>query len=168
MIDSSDHKQLAKSLLAQVAEATLGLSGHDYIIELARKIPAIIDMRYCFVVECANKEKTRLRTVAFADGDKVLDNIEYNTAESACSMVIKSGAYYLPKAAQKFHPGAKGIEAYVGVPIISKATGDMLGHLAASDPNPKTDNTDRIAVLKIFAAQLASELERMQSVKELE
>jgi formate hydrogenlyase transcriptional activator len=168
MVDTADHKQLAETLLAQVAEATLGLSGHDYIFELTRKIPAIVDMRYCFVVECSNKEKTRLRTVAFVEGDKVLDNIEYNTSESACSMVVKGDPYYLPKAAQKFHAGAKGIEAYVGVPIISKLTGEMLGHIAASDPNPITDQTDRVAVLKIFAAQLASELERMQSEKELE
>ncbi|HLP37210.1 sigma 54-interacting transcriptional regulator [Lacibacter sp.] len=168
MIHTDDHKQLADNLLAQIAEATLDRIGYDYILELTRKIPTIIGMRYCFVVECSNKEKTRLRTVAFVEGDKVLDNIEYSTAESACSMVIKGDPYYLPKAAQKFHSGAKGIEAYVAVPIISKLTGEMLGHIAASDPNPITDQTDRIAVLKIFAAQLASELERIQSEKELE
>ncbi|QNA43471.1 sigma 54-interacting transcriptional regulator [Lacibacter sediminis] len=168
MVDSSDHKQLAESLLAQVADATLGLSGHDFIVELAKKIPPIINMRYCFVVECANKEKTRLRTVAFVEGDKVLDNIEYNTAESACSMVVNGDAYYLPKGVKKFHQGTAGIEAYVAVPIISKLTGEMLGHIAASDPNPITDKKNRVAILKIFAAQLASELERMQSEKELE
>jgi len=36
-------------------------------------------MEYCFIAECANEDKSRLRTVAFVKGEKILDNIEYNT-----------------------------------------------------------------------------------------
>lgn len=91
-------------------------------------------MQYCFIAECANENKTRLRTVVFVDGKNVLDNFEYNTNESGCQMMMKGDTFFLPAGTQKFFNAAKGIEAYVGAPITNPATGEIPGHIAATDP----------------------------------
>lgn len=155
-------------LLQAVSEATSGLTGYDLLLETARQIVAVLQVQYCFIAECANEDKTRLRTVVFVNGNTVMDNIEYNTEDSGCSMMMKGNTFFLPQGAQKRFKGAKGIEAYIGAPIISPASGEILGHIAATDPNPVSNEKDQTAVLKIFAARMAAELERMRVEKELE
>lgn len=156
-----------KNLLQVVSEATSGLTGHDLLTEIAKRITTNLGMRYCFIAECANKEKTRLRTVVFVEGKKELDNFEYNTNESGCQMMMNGDTFFLPEGAQKRFPAAKGIEAYVGAPIISTKNGEILGHIATTDPNPVSNEKDQTAVLKIFAARIGAELERMKSENEL-
>jgi PAS domain S-box-containing protein len=155
------------NLLQAVSEATSGLTGHDLLLEIAKRITTNLGMRYCFIAECANEMKTRLRTVVFVEGKNVLDNFEYNTNESGCQMMMNGDTFFLPAGAQKKFKAAKGIEAYVGAPIISPTTGEILGHIAATDPDPVPDEKDQTAVLKIFAARIAAELERISAEKEL-
>ncbi|MFN8291063.1 MAG: sigma 54-interacting transcriptional regulator [Chitinophagaceae bacterium] len=154
-------------LLQIVSKATSALTGQDFILELARGISTVMGMRYCFVSVCADKEKTRLRTLAFVEGEKQLDNVEYNVNDSGCRMMMNGQPYFLPEGAHVLFAGAKGIEAYVGAPVISPVTGEILGHIAATDPQPVTDEKNQTAVLTIFAARIAAELERMKAEEEL-
>ncbi len=163
---SSYHPE--KNLLHIISEATSGLTGKYLLTETARQITTGLGMQYCFIAECANENKTRLRTLVFVDGKNVLDNFEYNTEESGCRMMMKGDTFFLPAGAQKLFKAAKGIEAYVGAPIISPATGEILGHIAATDPHPVSDDKDQTAILKIFASRVGAELERMKVENELE
>ena len=112
-----------KNLLQAVSEATFGMTGRDLLLETARQITSVLGMQYCFIAECANEDKSRLRTIVFVNGDTVMDNIEYNTADSGCQMMMKGDTFFLPAGAQQRFKAAKGIEAYVGAPIISPTTG---------------------------------------------
>ena len=161
-------KTPGKSFLQTIAEVTSGLVGRDLLLETAKQITAHLEMKYCFVAECANEDKTRLRTVVFVDGENVLDNIEYNTNESGCQMMMNGDTFFLPAGAQQRFTGAKGIEAYVGAPIMSPVTGEVLGHIAATHPKPVTNEKDQTAALRIFAARIGAELERMRTEKDLE
>ena len=161
-------KQNPKDLLHSVSEATSGLTGRDLLLETARQISAVLDMQFCFIAECANEDKSRLRTLVFVNGDTVMDNIEYNTNDSGCKMMMKGDTFFLPSGVQQRFKGAKGIEAYVGAPIISPTSGEVIGHIAATDTSPVADDKDQTAVLKIFAARIGAELERMKTEKELE
>jgi len=102
-------KKMAEQLLREVSEATSGLTGLNFLIELPKRITSILGMRYCFIAECANEDKTRLRTIAFVEGQKVLDNIEYNTNESACQMMMQGDPYFISSGAQKYFKAAEGI-----------------------------------------------------------
>src|SRR6185436_13588588 len=130
---TATHNQFAEELLLKVSESTYGLSGKDFLFELTMKVAEILGMEYCFIAECANEDKTRLRTVVFVKGEKILDNVEYNTADSGCSMMMKGRPYFLPKGVQDLFPAAKGIEAYVGAPINSPVDGEILGHIAVTN-----------------------------------
>jgi formate hydrogenlyase transcriptional activator len=165
---SATPNQFAEELLLKVSESTYGLTGKDFLFELTMKVAELLGMEYCFIAECANEDKTRLRTVAFVKGEKILENVEYNTADSGCSMMMTGQPYFLPKGAQDLFPAAKGFEAYVGAPIINPVNGEILGHIAATNSTPVGEEKNQTAVLKIFAARLASEFARMKAESELE
>jgi PAS domain S-box-containing protein len=168
MPDTDSYSSLAGELLRKVSDSTCNLTGRDFVLELTKRVCDILEMEYCFVAECANEDKSRLRTIAFVKGTQVLDNIEYNTSDSGCSMMMKGDPYFLPAGAHKLFPAATGIEAYVGAPIISPVNGDILGHLAVTDSRPVNDEKNQTAVLKIFASRIASELERTKASQALE
>jgi formate hydrogenlyase transcriptional activator len=156
-----------KNLLQIISEATSGRTGKDFLLELAKKLTTALGMRYCFIAECADENKSRLRTIVFVEGEKILDNVEYNTDESACQMVIKGDPYFVPENTQKYFKAAKGIEAYAGVPIFSHSTGEILGHIAVTHTARVEEENNPTAILKIFAARIGSELERMRAETKL-
>jgi formate hydrogenlyase transcriptional activator len=161
-------KKMEEQLLRAVSEATSGLTGQDFLTELSKNVVKILGFRYAFIVECTDESKTRFRTIAFVQGETVLDNFEYDVQGSACSQMLKGKPYFLPSGVQDKFPGAKGIEAYIGCPIISPSTGELLGHIAATDVTPVTEEKNQTAILQIFAARVAAEMERMKAQKELE
>lgn len=165
---TASNKGFAEELLRKVSESTYGLTGKDFLLELTKKVAEILGMEYCFVTECANEDKSRLRTVAFVKGEKILDNIEYNTNESGCSMMMTGQPYFIPRGAQDLFPAAKGIEAYVGAPIISPVNGEILGHIAVTNSTPVGEDKNQTAVLKIFASRIGAELLRIKTESELE
>jgi formate hydrogenlyase transcriptional activator len=168
MAISHNKNDFAEILLRKLSESTSGYTGKDFVFELTKRVSEILEMDYCFVAECANEDKSRLRTIAFVHGEKVLENIEYNTEDSGCMMMMKGDPYFLPAGAQQLFPAAKGFEAYVGAPIINPLNGEILGHLAATNATAVTEEKNQTAVLKIFAARLASEFVRMRAEQELE
>jgi formate hydrogenlyase transcriptional activator len=168
IVRNISQRRMEEQLFREVSEATSALTGHDFLFELTRKISNILGMKYVFIAECADLAKTRFRTIAFANGETILDNIEYDVKGSACEMVLKKEPYFLPSGTNRFFPLAVGIESYIGVPIISLTSGEMIGHIAASDPNPVTEEKNQTAILKIFAGRIGAELERMKAEDALE
>jgi transcriptional regulator with GAF, ATPase, and Fis domain len=164
----SGKKKSDENLLSMIAETTSTFTGHDFLVELVKKLSTILEMRYCFIAECANEDKTRLRTIAFAEGEKILDNIEYDANESVCQMILEGEPYFIPSCAQQYFKAAKGVEAYAGVPIISASTGGILGHIAVTHPQPVTAEKNYTAILKIFASRAGAELDRLEAERKLQ
>jgi PAS domain S-box-containing protein len=154
-------------LLRTVSEATSGYTGKDFLIELATHITITLSMRYALITECANAEKTMLRTLCYMDGEKVLDNMEYSTADIPCEIIMQGKDFFMAKDVQKVFPKEKGIESYVGVPIYSSVSREVIGHIIAVDPQPVTSDRNQTAILKIFAARAGAEIERMKAEEKL-
>jgi PAS domain S-box-containing protein len=164
----TNKEKIEEQLLRKVSETTSGLTGEDFITELPKRITNMLGMRYCFIAECADEDKSLLHTIVFVEGEQVLENFKYNANDSACKMVITGQPYFLPKGVHLQFKGAKGIEAYIGVPIISPTTGKILGHIAATDTKPVTEEKNQTDILKIFASRIGAEMERMNAQKELQ
>jgi len=160
--------KLEEQLLRSVSEATSGLTGHDFLVELSKNVAKILRMRYAFIVECVDDSKTRFRTIALVAGEMVLDNIEYDVDGSACSPMLSGKPFFMPSGVQNRFPKAEGIESYIGVPIVSPLTGLQLGHIAATDIVPVTEEKNQSAILKIFAARAGAEMERIKASNKLE
>ncbi|MBL7737592.1 MAG: sigma 54-interacting transcriptional regulator [Chitinophagaceae bacterium] len=167
IVRDTRQRKMEEELLRTVSEATSGLTGEDFLIELARHITMTLTMRYALITECANDEKTRLRTLCYVDGEKVLDNIEYDTADIPCEIIMQGKDFFMPAGVQAKYPKEKDIEAAVGVPIYSTRTGEIIGHILAVDPNPVTTEKNQAAILKIFAARAGAEIERMKAEEKL-
>jgi formate hydrogenlyase transcriptional activator len=161
-------RKMEEELLRTVSEATSGLTGEDFLIELAKHITMTLTMRYALITECANEDKTRLRTLCYVDGEKVLDNIEYDTADIPCEIIMEGKDFFMPEGLEKKFPKETGIESGVGVPIFSSKSGEVIGHILAIDPNPVTSEKNQTSILRIFAARAGAEIERMKAEKELE
>ena len=156
-----------EELLRTVSEATSGLIGEDFLIELARHITVTLSMRYALITECANEDKTRLRTLCYVDGEKVLDNVEYDTSGAPCEFIVQGRDIFMPAGVEKQFPREKGIESAIGVPICSSKSGEVIGHILTLDPDPITTEKNQIAILKIFAARAGAEIERFKAEEKL-
>lgn len=156
-------RKMEEELLRTVSEATSGLTGEDFLKELARHITMTLLMRYALITECANEEKTRLRTLCYVDGQSVLDNTEYDTEGLPCEIIMQGKEFFQAEGVQKLFPKEEGIESAVGVPIYSTKSGEIIGHILAVNPDPVTTERNQTAILRIFAARAGAELERMKA-----
>lgn len=160
-------RKMEEELLRTVSEATSGLTGKDFLMELAKHITMMLNMRYALITECSNEEKTRLRTLCYVDGQKMLDNIEYETKDIPCEIIMQGKDFFMPVGVEKKFPKEKGIESAVGVPIFSSVSGEVIGHILAIDPAAITSEKNQVSILKIFASRAGAEIERMKAEEKL-
>jgi PAS domain S-box-containing protein len=163
----SSLKPEQKDLLQAISEATFGLTGRDLLNELCLNFTRVMKMQYAVIAECIEEDSPYVRTLCFVNGSTVADNIEYDTTGRPCEFILKGNDIFAPSAVYKSFPQAKGIEASVGVPIHSSVTGRIIGHILVSNSTPVTEESDQIAILKIFSSRIGAEIERMRAEKEL-
>jgi PAS domain S-box-containing protein len=133
-------KNLEEELLRTISESTASLTGEDYFHELTRYVTATLGVRYCIVTECANEEKTKLRTISYVDRAEPKENVEYDLNGTPCEIVMTGKDYFQHDELEKQFPREKGIISYLGVPIYSPTTKEVLGHIAAFDKAPMTNS----------------------------
>lgn len=158
-------------LLRLIAEGTAGVTGEAFFRSLVRHLAAALAMDYAFVAEFA-AVKTRVRTLAFWNGDGFLDNFEYDLAGTPCEAVLGGETRCYPKDLRMLFPeddglAAIGAESYLAVPLIDSG-GVVMGHLAAFDTKPMRNVPRDMAVFRIFAARTGAELERKRADDELQ
>jgi len=159
-----------ENILLTLAERTAGFTGEDYFRELAKYVTATLGVRYAIVTECVNEDKTRVRTLAYTDRQELQESFEYDVEGTPCEIIMKGKDYFCPIDLEKHFPdeGQGGIESYIGVPIYSPSTREVIGHIAAYDPGPMTHEQNQTAILKIFAARAGAEIDRLHAWKKLE
>ncbi|MCW3117906.1 MAG: signal transduction histidine kinase with CheB and CheR [Chitinophagaceae bacterium] len=130
-------------------------------------------MDYTLIGTITRKENDlfTIKTMAFSDHGRLVDNIEYPLFESPCEEVIKDRVCCYPKECRITFPRNQtltrfNIEGYVGYPL-SDHTGKSIGIVAVMHekeiPNPEYIS----ALLKIVAKRTEFEMERTQFSKTL-
>ncbi len=159
VLNISERKRKEK-LLRSVSEATATEIGRDYFKSLVENIADALDVSLVLVTECADMQKTKLRTLAFMKAGSLNENIEYDTDGTPCKLIMNSGnAYYQASNIQQdFHKEA-GIEGYLGIPIRS-AEGDVIGHIAILHEEELKVTVEEQEILKMFAERAGVEIER--------
>ncbi|MGE5108141.1 MAG: sigma 54-interacting transcriptional regulator [Sphingobacteriales bacterium] len=161
-------KRMEEEILKVVSEATAGLTGQDYFCELAKHVTSTLGVRYALVTECANEEKTRVRSLSYVNRKELLENIEYDLEGTPCQIVMTGKNYFCENELEKTFPKEAGIQSYVAVPIYSPSTGEVTGHIAALDTVPMTKDQNQTSILQIFAARAGAEMDRLLALKKLE
>jgi len=169
-IQEPTKQQLQENILLTLAERTAGFTGVDYFRELAKYITATLRVRYAIVTECTNEEKTRIRTLSYVDRQELQESLEYDLAGTPCEVVMLGKDYFCPSSLQEHFPehDQGGLESYIGVPILSPSSGGIIGHIAAFDPAPMSQEQNQTAILKIFASRAGAEIDRLHAWKKLE
>jgi len=161
----------AETKLRALAEGTATVTANDFFRPLVRHLAKALHARYAFAAECGDPERTRVRTLAFWDGDDFAPNIEYSLEGTPCQDVVAGEVCFHPERVQALFPrdrdlGTLDAQSYLGVPLRG-STGQVLGHLAVLHTAPMAPSQHDFAILQIFAARAGAELERKQTVDAL-
>jgi PAS domain S-box-containing protein len=163
--DITERSQLDETLRL-ISEGTAGVTGMDFFQTLVRHITTTLQVRFALVTECANLEKTRVRTLAYVEDDRLLENIEYDLSDTPCSIVMQGRDFYYPYDVELNFTKEVGIESYVGVPINDRG-GQVIGHIAICDHRPLLNQQKYLSILRIFASRSGAEIERKVAEEKL-
>jgi formate hydrogenlyase transcriptional activator len=154
-----------------VTDGTALATGAEFFPALVRNLAAALSVPYAFVAECTDRTKTRVRTLAFWNRDRLSDTVEYNLGGTPCELAVSGGVSYHPESLQTRFPDDRdlvelGAESYLGVPITG-TSGEILGHLAILDIRPMQEDAVRSLLLRTFASRAGMELERLRASEEI-
>ncbi|MGE5658275.1 MAG: adenylate/guanylate cyclase domain-containing protein [Actinomycetota bacterium] len=162
--DISERKRREEALQL-IVEGTASKTGQEFFQACVRYLAEILGVRYAFITECANLEKTRVRTLSFWLHQNFAQNIEYDLTGTPCEEVITHKQYccYHDRTIAQFPEKQDLVElkaqSYAGIPLLDSSD-RVIGHIAVLDTQPMQDDETRELVLKIFAARAGAELER--------
>src|SRR6266498_3165229 len=88
IIRNITERKHAEETLRHITEGTAGSTGEEFFRSLAQNLAHALEVRYCFVAECTDETKTRVRMLAFWAADKFADNVEYPLQGTPCEGVI--------------------------------------------------------------------------------
>jgi formate hydrogenlyase transcriptional activator len=164
-------KLRTSDVVLAVTDGTALATGAEFFPALVRNLAAALNVPYAFVAECTDTTRTRVRTLAFWNRDRLSDNVEYGLGGTPCEVAVAGGVSYHPESLQARFPDDRdlatlGAESYLGVPITG-ASGEILGHLAILDVQPMQEDAVRSLLLRTFASRAGMELERLRASDEI-
>jgi PAS domain S-box-containing protein len=146
--------------LRAIVEGTARSTGDDFFRTLVRQLALVMGVPHSFVSEF--KAPQRIRTLAFCSQGQIVDNVEYDLPGTPCERVIQGGLCHIPSGVQQLYPEReKGIEGYLGVPLMAR-DGKVLGHLCAFSETPMPAEPRNFYLFEIFATRAAAELDRLR------
>jgi PAS domain S-box-containing protein len=160
-------RRRSEQTLRSIVQGTASVTGNDFFRSLVGSLAEALQVRYALISECADASATRVRTIAFWVGSGFGDNFEYDLSGTPCEQVIRNGSQCYTEELQSLFPNNQdlvtiGAQSYLGIPLQNNA-GKLLGHLAVMDNQPMQDSSYKKAILEVFAARAAAEMERKQS-----
>jgi PAS domain S-box-containing protein len=160
----------AEELLRTLVAATAPTTGEEFFQALVRNLARVLDVQYAFITECADHPPTRLRTLAFWDGERFLESREYELRATPCEAVINEArecAY--PAGVSELFPAERkyGAESYRGIPIFDASGARVLGHLAFLDRRRMAQDDIGWSMARLFAVRAGAELERLHAERAL-
>jgi formate hydrogenlyase transcriptional activator len=155
----------------QILDGTALAAGADFFPALVRTLATTLRVQYAFVAACTDASRTRVRTLAFWNRDRLAENVEYALAGTPCHVAVSGDVSFHPERVQERFPEdhdlmALGVQSYLGVPLTG-VSGDVLGHLAILDVEPMQEDAIRSMLLRTFATRAGMELERLRAADEI-
>lgn len=160
-------RQRSEQTLRLIVEGTASVTGEEFFRSLVRSLSIALNVRYALVSGCIDAPPTRVCTYAFWQGNEFGENTEYDLYGTPCEQIFNGqGCQYFQEGVQTLFPLETELvemeaESYAGIPLLSSG-GELLGHLAVLDDKVFGDEPRHTAILEIFAARAAAEIERQQ------
>lgn len=154
-------------ILFTISETVSGKTGNEFLVELCRNFTQALGMQYALIAECIGDGHNKVRTLCLVNNDTVIDNIEYDTKDRPCEVILSGKEFFMSHDVYKHFPASVGIEAATGVPIYSSTSGKIIGHIIISNEQPVSEDKNQVPVLKLFAARIGAEMERIHAEEKL-
>jgi len=163
------HIRSGEEMLRILAEGTAAATGDQFFRMLARHAAHALDARFAFAAESVSALESR--SLAYWEGSRFGEGFSYRFPGTPCQRVAQGNVCMTRSGLREAFPDDVwlqqiGVDSYVGVPMRT-ASGEVLGHLAVLHTEPMHPSEDAMAVLQIFAARGAVELQRLQTEREL-
>ncbi len=167
-MDISDRKQ-SELTLQSLMEGTASVTGADFFFCLAEKIAIALDVSHICI---SKKVGESLETLAVYADQQFQPNIIYKIANTPCAEAIQQGRYYCPKNVQACFPLDEFLvqtkaDSYLGL-ALKNEFGELIGVLNILSRKPIANPKRAEILLKIFAARAGAELERLQTLENLQ
>jgi PAS domain S-box-containing protein len=160
-------RQRLQNALVNVAAGVSTTTGRQFFERLARNMGQALGAQASFVAQFLPDAPLRARTIVAVVDDQLTDNFEYFIEGTPCENLITSDTCMISSdVAQQFPRSpslsALGAQGYVGRRLDS-STGKLLGLLFVLFRAPLQEPDFVAAMLQIFAARAAAELERQET-----
>jgi PAS domain S-box-containing protein len=168
LMDVTDRKQ-AETALTNLVEGTAAAVGEDFFPLLVRHLSSTLNVRHVCISKLVEE---KLQTQAFWSENQLQPNIVYDPSLTPCELVLKQGIYVHCERVQENFPDDRFLvdlqaESYWGIALFDTA-GTPIGVLCILDDKPLVDRSSNEAILRVFAARAAAELERQQALEALQ
>ena len=155
-----------------ILEGTATETGERFFEALVVNIAKALNTHSAWVTEFV-EETRRLRALAFwADGQMIRD-FEMEIDGTPCEAVIETAELiHHPDNILEIFPNNSSLKnigavSYMGVPLLDSG-GKILGNLAVLDTRPLPKEQRAEALMRIFAARAAAELQRLKAELEIQ
>ncbi|MGB3511984.1 MAG: PAS domain S-box protein, partial [Microcoleaceae cyanobacterium] len=168
-MDITDQKQREQALRL-IVEGIAAHTGVDFFNACVRSLAQVLQVRYACISELKESEN-EIYFRAFWTGSECRVNFNYSVANTPCEKVLDGEICYYSKSVQQLFPEDSWltqleVESYWGIPL-HNSQGKILGVLTVMDVSPMNLNSSQELILKIFAARVGAELERLQAEEQL-
>lgn len=153
------------SILRAVAESVASEIGARFFSSLARNLALALHVQYAFVTRLSD-DGTHFKTLALWKRDHFGENVELPLMGTPCELVLRGQAAHYPAELCARFPYDQllaewSAQSYCGVPVLDEQ-GRIFGHVAIVDDKPMPEGQRVIDVMRIFAARVRAEVERLR------
>lgn len=168
---SSNHEQLQAQLierqqakfLQKLVIGTASVTGEDFFPALVHHITETLNVQYALVTKLVGNQ---LHTLGFWANGALQPAISYDLAHTPCEYALREGEFYCQSQIQELFPDDLDLvtiqaDSYLGI-ALKDDHGHAIGNLCILDVKPLQESVRReaIAILRVFAARAAAELQR--------
>lgn len=153
-------------LLQSLTEGVATTPSRDFFRHLTRSLATALQLRYCMLTECLDSPASRVRTLAFWDGERFLDSFEYELAGTPCRRVLGGADCRIDNGVRALFPDDLDLvdlaaESYAALPLLN-TWGQVIGHLAVLDTRAFHPAEPDFLLMRLCAGRAGAELERLR------
>ncbi len=158
-------QKCTETALKNIVAGTATATGQEFFTALVTDLAKALDVPYVVLSEAVGQPPKKLKSLAVWARDRLSNNIESAIEKTTCGITTTNlqGYYCYDQLQQQFPEDialqTMGVVSYIEEPLLN-GSNRVIGNLCILDTKPiiKDDNT--AAMIKIFAARAAVELER--------
>ena len=139
-------------------------TGEDFFRQLVKSLSDLFGTRYAFIGVLDTRDVRQVKTLAVYAQGAPAPNITYELEGTPCANVVGRHTCVYPNNVQNLFPKddllvEMDAEGYLGTPLFDPQ-GNPLGIIVLLDSQPLRDVEQMQAIMEIFAARAAAEIER--------